>query len=854
MLSTARRKAAAAIVVLILLGIFLPPQINGARFSKRLATALSSALGRQVRIGDVNFRLLPRPGFDLYDFEVLDDPAFSAEPLLLCGKVTADLRLTSLWQGRLEIANLKLLSVTDRMPPSINLVYAGGHWNIESLLSRAEQVPTAPTSKRRAEQRARFPYIAMDGGRINFKSGPEKKPYALTNTDFAFWLAAENQWHLRLEGRPTRIDMNLSDIGTIRVEGDLKRASDLRQTPVYLQVAWEQAQLGSVSRLALGQDKGWRGGVRMNAELTGTLTGIRMTSDIQVQDLRRYDISRSGMLQLNTRCQGEYDQSSLDFHCNMPLGSGGMKLNGQVFPGAPVGYDLALVVSRVPLSALAAFALHAKSTLPDDLTSTGEVDAAFAFHAHEHTPRDWHGTGLTSSFVVSSSVASKPVPVGAIHFYMGAPESVSEPAPAVKKSRSKVPVQPPSPPLRNMATVTIEPFSIELVGGSLVQAQGLISSTDYHLEVRGAAPLERFLELGRISGFPSRLASVSGSSTMNLRIDGPWANFAPAHLTGSAHLQNLTATIPGIKGRLLLSEADAQLTDSSVELSHLNAQFEHSPVALTGSMKRPLACAAELPCPFTFDLHAEALDAADVAGLLGMNQKTWSLPFISSTEKLPDFRAAGTLSLESLKLAGVPLEKFSAHLEAGDHSLLIEKIDAKIAGGSASGRWTIDWSGAAPRYSANGNIAGATIEKLELPAEEADVLTGWITGKANLKYSLQFAGKTPAEMIAGASGQTEFQVVNGTSRSLAPEPARPLKFQGVQGLFQIDHGNLKFSAGKIRAAPRIYDWDGTISLSDKQARLTIGAGAAQWKITGALDKPSVSGSPVAAQAASANPR
>ena len=190
MLSTTRRKIIAAIVFVILLGIFLPPQINGARFSKRLAAQLSSALGRQVKIGSVNFRLLPRPGFDLYDFEVLDDPAFSAEPLLMCGEVTADLRLTSLWQGRLEIANLKLLSATDRTPPSLNLVYAGGHWNIESLLIRAEQVPTAPTSKRRAEQRARFPYIAVDAGRINFKTGPEKKPYTLTNTDFSFWLAA----------------------------------------------------------------------------------------------------------------------------------------------------------------------------------------------------------------------------------------------------------------------------------------------------------------------------------------------------------------------------------------------------------------------------------------------------------------------------------------------------------------------------------------------------------------------------------------------------------------------------------------------------------------------------------------
>src|SRR5215471_19343657 len=234
MAALSRKKIVVTVLLLIVLAIFLPPNINGARFKSRLAAALSSAVGRPVKIGSVSFRLLPRPGFDLYDFEVADDPIFNAEPLLLCGKVTADLRLTSLWQGRLEIANLRLQNATDRIPPRLNLVYLNGHWNIESLLVRAEQVPTAPTAKKRAEQRARFPYIQADGGRINVKIGPEKKPFALVNTDFAVWLAAEDLWHVRLQGHPVRADMNLADTGKIKLEGDLKRASDLRQTPVKL--------------------------------------------------------------------------------------------------------------------------------------------------------------------------------------------------------------------------------------------------------------------------------------------------------------------------------------------------------------------------------------------------------------------------------------------------------------------------------------------------------------------------------------------------------------------------------------------------------------------------------------------
>src|SRR5260370_15211582 len=137
------RKKAVVIALLFALavGIFLPPRINGKRFSKELASTLSAALGREVKIGQVAFRLFPRPGFDLYDFRVMDDPAFSAEPLLQCGEVAADLRLTSLWQGRLEIPNLSLKTSTDRIPPTPNLAYANGHGNAESSRPRPEPVP-----------------------------------------------------------------------------------------------------------------------------------------------------------------------------------------------------------------------------------------------------------------------------------------------------------------------------------------------------------------------------------------------------------------------------------------------------------------------------------------------------------------------------------------------------------------------------------------------------------------------------------------------------------------------------------------------------------------------------------------
>jgi len=136
------------------------------RFRNNLTESLSRALGRKVACGDIHFHLLPRPGFDITNLTIADDPSYGAEPILTAGEVKADLRLASFWRRRIEIAHLSLKY------PSLNVAMrADGHWNIEALLLRAAQVKTAPTSKTQAEERPRFPYIEVDTGRINFRDG-----------------------------------------------------------------------------------------------------------------------------------------------------------------------------------------------------------------------------------------------------------------------------------------------------------------------------------------------------------------------------------------------------------------------------------------------------------------------------------------------------------------------------------------------------------------------------------------------------------------------------------------------------------------------------------------------------------
>ncbi len=799
-------------------------------------------MGRQVKIGSVKYRLFPRPGFDLYNFQVMDDPAFNAEPLLLCGKVTADLRLTSLWHGRLEIANLKLTD--DNTPPSLNLVYSNGHWNLESLLLRVEQVPTAPTAKRSAEQRSRFPYIEASAGRINLKVGPEKKPFTLTNTDFAFWLAAEDTWHVRLEGRPVRTDMNLSDTGTMRLEGDVKRSAALRDMPVKLQLSWENAQLGQFTNLVFGQDKGWRGALDVNAQLTGPLAAMQITATTDLSSFRRFDINREPMPQIRTRCLGDYSNSVLGLSCDVPMGNGGVVIKTQLSPSAQ-NYDLSLTATRVPLAMVASLARQVRRSLPDDFNATGEFNGAFGFHSHGGA-HSFHGSGSTTApFLLQTSAAEKPFPVSQVRFHVGQGDVPELIAPRKKKSSQ------PAPPTAAFqpAALTIDTFSIQMGPSTTLEVQGNLDENGYWVAAKGMVPLERLLAFGRATGFHPPAGTATASAQVDFNIGGAW--FTPVKLHGTAHLENLAAWVPGVKGRMVFSEADAQLTDTAFTLNHITGQFEHSGVAFTGSVSSPLNCSDNAPCPLVFDLHLDSLALSDAANLLGYD-KGWTLPFFSGSDnKLPDFRAAGNLSVGELKIADVPLEKFAAHVEVGDHILAINRINAKVSGGTTQGDWKIDWSGAQPRYTGTGLLDGVVLDHFGTPETVAGQIAEWISGKAKVNYSALFEGKSGAEMMANAGGHVDFQVANGSSRVLTIDAAKPLKFQTLQGSLEIDKEALKVLPSKFKAENRIYTMSGTVSLTSKQAKLKVSTSGNEWDVTGALDKPQITPQPLTAQAAPA---
>ncbi|HZZ16347.1 MAG TPA: AsmA family protein, partial [Candidatus Sulfotelmatobacter sp.] len=509
------------------------------------ANSIGNAVARPVAIGSVHLQFLP-PGFYLQNLVINEDPAFGAEPMLRAPEVTATIRLTSLLRGRLDISRLELTE------PSLNLVRrADGRWNWEALLERTAKTPLAPTAKSKSEARPGFPYIEATSGRINFKKGAEKKPYALLNADFALWQESENTWGTRLTAEPLRADMSLSDTGTLQMNGTWQRAGSLGETPLQFSVQWDRAQLGQLTKLISGIDKGWRGEVRLEATLSGIPAAMKVATDTSINNFHRYDIPSSAGMRLAAHCDARYSSTEGMMHdvlCSSPVGSGVITLRGEAgLPGVHK-LDLALNMADVPMSAVAQLARRAKKDLPADLVSEGTVQGDFEVIEKEGSTQgaDFHGRGEIIDLHLQS--VNNKVEL--------APRSV----PFVLSNRDGSAVQwkinaARKPGAEAIASTGLHlefgPFPVALGRPVPAQARGWMGRSGYGIAIRGDGEIAHTLRFASLMGLQAVRTNAEGVAQMDLQIAGTWADnmvgkpsgFSLPEVTGTVQLRNVRAMV-----------------------------------------------------------------------------------------------------------------------------------------------------------------------------------------------------------------------------------------------------------------------------------------------------------------------
>jgi AsmA family/AsmA-like C-terminal region len=819
-LRSSRGRIVAGIVLVLLLFLVRP---GAQRLRTRIVRSISLALGRQVDVGSVTLRLLPQPGFDLESFVVHEDPEFGAEPVLQSADVVATVRVSSLLRGRLEISRLNLTE------PSINLARnSEGRWNLEKLVERAASTPVAPTSKTRSGARPGFPYISADHGRINFKFGAEKKPYSLTDANFALWQDSENAWGMRLKAQPTRTDFNLSDTGVLAVEGSWQRSVDLHETPVQFTVQWEGAQLGQVTKLTLGQDKGWRGGVRLSGKLTGTPNDLAVDADASIDDFRRYDISGDQALRLAARCISHYSSRDHVFSglaCSAPVGEGTVALNGSMAPlSATRAYDLTMLVQDLPVQSLVEFARRVKKNVPTEIKATGKLDANVTVRRGPSSVAGpvWQGGGEVLALNLRSPLTTTRLALDKIPFTVTSSNDAAGSAIAAK-------VDP---------RMDVGPFNLALGRPVKATVHGQFSRSGYNFLVQGEAEVQRLLEVARTVGLPALPSTAEGEARVNLRIGGSWAGFAAASVTGTAQLLSVRAKVRGLTTPVEITSASIELTPDRAEVRKLTASAAGN--VWRGSLTVPRQCEKLQACPVHFDLHADDFVTDELTGMLDetpgkqpwyrfLPQPAQSKPYLAS------LNAVGKLAASHVVIHNLVANRVSADVEIEQGRVHLSNLRADLLGGRHTGEWLVDFTVNPPTYRGNGVLEKAALGQIAEAMHDA-----WITGTANVEYRAEMTGWTKAELLSHADAGFQIEARDGSLPHLALAGENsPLRVSRFVGGLHLRDGKFEIEQGKLQTPGGIYQVSGTASPGRVLDIKLLRDGAGGFSVTGTLDQPRV---------------
>jgi hypothetical protein len=814
---------ALALTVLVAI-IVLPPLISISRYKNRIATALSNSLGRPVHLSGVELRLLPRPGFVITDLTVQEDPAFGAEPVLHANEVKAAIRLFPLWRGRLEISRI---SVDEA---SLNLVHtSAGRWNMESLFHTAAQAQSDGSKPRRQP----LPYLEATNSRINIKQGVEKLPYSLVDADMSFWEENPGDWRMRLKGQPARTDvtLELADTGIVQLEASMRRAPELKQMPVHVEMEWREAQLGQLSRLLIGSDPGWRGDLTAEMKLDGTAESAQVTARLRASGVHRAEFAPAEPLDFDANCGFVYRYSARTIDklsCNSPLGNGRLLVQGNLpSDGEPkMSAELDKIPAQAILDALrtvrheVGVGLEAQGTLSGKLSYDPTVPVPAPQPAHTRNRRH------TKLAIKQSDAAPGPltgrISVDSVRLSGGSLEQpiviqrvVLEPA---QGEGGKSEVLAGSSTVPAGAATPLE-FSI------------LLTRRGYQIDVKGAGSPARLRQIAKAAGLKEAgaLDSFGGDpTTVDVSIGGPWLPAPEVLLAESAGTDlpplstgdGETRAVPDrLAGTITLHNANwkTDVLPKAVQISeavlHLNGgsstwdpvAFEYGPLTGTARFSIPV-CDPDQECVPTLSVDFAELDAGELqSALLGSEQKGTLLSSVlsrftsSANHKWPAFLA--TVKAETLVLGPVTLRDATADVRVQPSGADINSFEAGILGGQVhlSGRIeNLD----KPSYSLDGQVQ-------EVKAVEFCRMLGLKCAGDQIEAvgKLQLAGFTGSDLASSASGTVHFDWKEGAIAGHSTEAAdslsgAPARFDEWSGDAQIANGAVTLGENKLQTGRR----------------------------------------------------
>ncbi len=884
------RRTALALLVLAASSAVISRSLQAGRVRRYLNGRLEAAFGRPVEVGEFSFSLLAGLRLEADSITVAEDPGFGHEYFLRAERLAAGLRWSSLARGRFEFGTLSFTR------PSLNLVRApDGHWNVESWLPPPVSLTSAGPAPAGAIVSARLHRIEVDTGRINFKLGADKHPFALVEVTGVLEQESPGRWRIDLEARPMRAAVSLQEAGTLRVRGRIAGTS-ARLQPAELAVTWQGASLADALRLVRGQDYGVRG--QLQVELTARSgapgasasaaanhsTPLHDTSGdggsapwsfsgtARLRGVHRWDLpQRPGDPALNLRAEAQWlpAEARLEFTKGLveaPRSS--VEVTGRVEWKAGIDPQFRVRSSWIHFADLLAWHRAFRPGVAENLNLDGNAEMDFIVRGWP--PRLEQGELSSSGARLRAAGLPAPVRVGGILARVRrgrlelAPTTLSFATAA--QGGTAAPVEPSQP-----SHIRPRPGVSGAVPHNALRVQGTAGPG----EARSTAGPQAWQFTLELSGQTDRAQDwLAAAQGLCYTVHRGWSAEGPAEvrLTWRGSFRPFATTASGT----------IDLRGLAVRTSYLNQPvvFTNAGIELRGSERRvTLAVAAAFggrwegtlrrsdpAAVWEFDLTADHLDVAELDRWLGPRARPSLLervvPFATAGRNtaeldavLGGLRGRGRLRVEELVVSPLSLGKLHGQAEIDGRSIAVRDAQGEFYGGSIKGSFNARL-GAGPAYDFDvqfervdlKSLSGATASLQERFAGAASgtlTLAAHGVGRQGLLRSLEGYGMLSARGARMRGLDVRAVFLGGGAR------AGVSQFAAADARFSLAAGKITIEKLQLSDREDAYEAEGSVDFSralDLRIRPAAsgmenrpgGSASRTFRIVGPLDAPQVS--------------
>ncbi len=662
------------LIGLLLIAAIVAPYIAADGYGARLKASLERSLGRRVDLkAKVTFSLIHGPAFRVdgngsSGVIIHEDPAIGIEPVAYVGAMEIRPSLWHLLGGRFVIASIRLEDA------SINLAKSGpasewGRWNFSSIVN-----PSVMHA---------LPAIRVRNGRINFKFGNDKTAFYLTAADLDISppIAAGHGWDVDCSAQFARADRPATALGSFTLNGRWY----IQPERVDLNLAISDTGLGDITELMRGERGGIHGDLSAQLHLAGPVDGIGILGRLRIEDVHRWDLlpTRASALPLDIRGQLDLIQQQIYLESNstrdIPLPVS-VRLRVSDYLSQP-HWAVGLNWNHFPAAALMQVARDMGAQFPPKLAVGGTVEGAIGYSGQGsfQGTLGFHDASLTI---------------------------------------------PDSPPIRfenaylvmDHGRVRLTPASVVTADGERAALEGDYAIDDQTLELKistesmNVASLRSQVALAAIPWL-ERLESGQWSGNLVYRLSPKGSapgNSAPANSAWSGDLQVKDARIkaPGLADPLLLTSVHARIDGAQLALDHIEAQA--GKIAVTGDYEYEPDAAR----PHRIHLRADHLDAADLESEFQptLRRDSGIIARALGRSTIPDWlrqrNAEGTLTIDSLDVAGARVEGLKSRLAWDVANVELTNLQATVDGAPVTGRLSVNLRGARPEYKINLRVKG----------------------------------------------------------------------------------------------------------------------------------------------------